>query len=150
MNPANELHPLVEKLLGDWDKHQEAHRRLEEELVEHRTRLENGVKVFSDIHEKLVELTPKPLSIRQILFPTIGVVAMVLSGWWGLGQMFADRPTEDRVESIVKAHAESNGHPGLAADLKELQREQVEQRRILDKMSATQEAMLDTIRRGHR
>jgi len=117
----------------------EEHKHIEEAIVEHRMRLENGVKAFSELKEEQKALKPKPLNWITVTFSAIGVLITVLSSWWALSTKFAERPTISDVKEIVQSHSQIHGHPGTIEELKANREEQQEQRRTLDRIETRQD-----------
>lgn len=115
---------------------------LEEAMIEHRVRLENGTKVFADVRDDIssmradmrgleTRLAPKPMDWWKIIVGASGLLIAVLSGWWALSQRLSERPTEVQVERSLKAHSDSTGHPSLAGQLTQVRDTQIEQSTLL-------------------
>lgn len=108
--------------------------------------LVNGVKTFDAIWAVLDEVKPKPFAWSKAVFPFAGLVIAILSAWWTLSNLFADRPTHSDVAAIMKAHVESAGHPELILQLRDLQKQLSDTARVVDKMSAVQDAMHEDLK----
>jgi hypothetical protein len=125
----------------DCDRVREELGELKEAVVEHRVRLENGVKVFADQKARLEtieqKIAPSPFKIISV---TVGIFLVGAGSLWGLANMLRDRPTLEQVEKVMDKH-EDNGHPALRQDVRAIQTEiqgvQTEQKR--------QGAKLDTL-----
>lgn len=124
---------------------------LKEAVVEHRVRLDNGVKVFADQKEKVRQLeertAPKQPSILKVVGITITVVAIGATALWGLAMMLRDRPTVEQIDKIIDHH-DTNGHEVVRDDMRDVQKEQAAQRTLIEGVKTeqkTQGGKLDTL-----
>ncbi len=122
------------------EEHQKEHKKLDELLVESRVRFENGTKAFEEIRNELHSHRPKPLPVWQMFISGVGLLVTILSAWWALSSMFAERPTASEVRDTLEAHAKSE-HPATAARQAELQHEQTEQKLLMNNLMNAQQQM---------
>lgn len=119
---------LLHRLVEDVDL-------LKTAAVEHRVRLENGVKVFADQKERLErieqKIEPKQPSVSRIIGVTLAVVIAGAGALWALANMLRDRPTVEQIESIVDLHDEV-GHKGIREDVGQIKVEQGAQRALIE------------------
>ena len=119
---------------------------VEEAMIEHRLRLENGSRVFTDIKQEIASVksdvkqvekqaTPKPVDWWRIVVPVSGLLVTLLAGWWALSQQLGDRPTADQVDKTLRVHAESAGHPAMAGEVQKVREEQIKQGETLKGLS---------------
>ena len=126
-------------------------------MIEHKLRLENGSRVFTDIKSEIANLrgeirdvvkqsAPKPMDWWRAVGYAAGVLVTILTAWWALSQQLADRPTMDQIDKVMKAHVDT-GHPTIANEIKAVHDEQITQRdgikSITDKVEATQQDVKD-------
>jgi hypothetical protein len=103
---------------------------LKEAMVEHRVRLENGVKVFSDFDKRVKMLEPKAIDLLKALGVAASVLGMIFAGIWWVSEKLHDRPTIDQIEKIMRAH-EGQGHEKTTEELTNIKESQVEQRAVI-------------------
>jgi hypothetical protein len=124
---------------------------MREAAIEHKTRLENGVKVFAK-HEARIEeienkIEPRPPSIAKIVSITITCLIAAATALWSYANMMRDRPTTDQIEKIIHSH-DANGHKTMRDDVRAVQTEQAAQRVMIESIQATQATQgknLDTL-----
>lgn len=125
--------------------------QVSEAVIEHRTRLENGVRVFADQKDRLEavekKIEPKPPSVYKIIGITISVVMAGAGALWALANNLRDRPTIEQIDKVFDRH-DRNGHADMQADMQYVQVEQGIQRTIMKDVQLeqkTQGAKLDTL-----
>jgi hypothetical protein len=130
---------------------EEKQAEMREAVVEHRTRLQNGVKVFADQKDRLEtiekKIEPKPPSVYRIIGITISVVMAGAGSLWALANNLRDRPTVDQIDKVFESH-DKNGHSDMKADVRAVQVEVSAQRIIMDDLHLEQKiqgAKIDTL-----
>lgn len=124
---------------------------VEAAVAEHKLRLDNGSRVFTDIKAEIgnvrVDLkeitkstTPKPVDWFRIVTWGFTALVCVLGSWWALSSKFAERPTSGDVREVMRAHADY-GHPAITVDIRAIREEQVLQKAEL---KSTREAVDET------
>lgn len=125
-------------------EHAEAHREIGNELVRTTLRFENGQKEISSMRADIVKLQtsiePKPVNWPYVVFSSIGVLVVLLTAWFALGSKFSERPTRTEVDKQIQA---------LVNNQESLEKAQGEQRRVLDKIEASQHAADKTLSEMH-
>lgn len=128
--------------LREWIKHHD--KKLEdntqrfaaitETLAEHRTRLQNGVEVFSDLRRSIEDLRPKKMPRWQVVFAIVGPIVTIGSLLWSLSKALDDRPTASQLKDIIAEH-NAGEHPVTMQHFKEMHDEQERQRIMLERQS---------------
>ena len=124
---------------------------METVVAEHKLRLENGSRVFTDIKAEIgvvrtdlkeiaKAMTPKPVDWFRIVTWSFTALVVVLGSWWALSSKLAERPTSGDVRELVRAHADY-GHPAITIDIRAIREEQVLQKAEL---RSTREAVDET------
>jgi uncharacterized coiled-coil protein SlyX len=108
-----------------------------ETLVEHRTRLENGTKVFGEMGERLKRLEPRAPDWLKVIGVGIALLAMFVAAQLWISGEFADRPTDSQIDKIVSSHDES-GHKDAAKERRAIREEQVAQRAAINALKEEQ------------
>ncbi len=146
-----ELRKDVGALQSHDREHSERLSKLTTTAVEHRMRLENGVKVFSDQKARLAtvedRISPQPPSVLRIVGLTIGIVSLGAGSLWGLSNMLRDRPTSGQIEKIIDSHDDS-GHRAVRDDINNIQKTQALQSKAIDDLGTEQKAVtrkIDTL-----
>ena len=124
---------------GGPSNHSERIRALEDAVVEHRVRLENGTKVFSDLRERVEQVEPKPVSALKIVSLTLSVVGMGVATLLWLTDNFSERPTRAESMQIVDSHQKA-GHDETTKDIRAIQQQQAEQRLLMQQVQDQQRA----------
>lgn len=110
---------------------------LKEATVEHRLRLENGVKVFGDFDERIKRLEPKAPDWLKLLMAGVTLLGIALGAYYGVVEKLHDRPTAEQLEKVVDKHVE-HGHPAAEKQLQDIREEQVEQRTVIQNIDKRQ------------
>jgi hypothetical protein len=129
-------------------------RTLNDAMVEHRVRLENGSHVFAKQHEKFEavegkleqvqeELRPKPPSVLRIVIATFGVFVTLSGALWYLSEKLADRPTTDQLRNVMEGHQKA-GHHATQEKIGEMREDLVEQRALIKEVRADQATIQET------
>jgi hypothetical protein len=125
--------------------------QVSESIIEHRTRLENGVRVFQDQKDRLEtvekKIEPKPPSVYKIIGITFSVVMAGAGALWALANNLRDRPTVEQIDKVFDGH-DQNGHSDMKSDVRAVQVEQGAQRVIMDDVQLEQKSQgykLDTL-----
>jgi hypothetical protein len=124
---------------------------MEAVVAEHKLRLENGSRVFTDIKAEIgivradlkeiaKSTAPKPVDWFRIITWGFTALVCVLGSWWALSSKFAERPTSGDVREVMRAHADY-GHPTITVDIRAIREEQVLQKAEL---KSTREAVDET------
>jgi hypothetical protein len=121
---------------------------LETATVEHRMRLENGVKVFADQKDRLTtveeRVAPKVPSIIKIVGITLAVVSMGAGALWGLSNRLRDRPTIEQVEKVINTH-DGNGHKATVESIGQIRLEQTQQRTLIGNIDSKVKDQVDKL-----
>jgi len=125
--------------------------KVSDAVIEHRTRLENGVRVFADQKDRLEtvekKIEPKPPSVYKIIGITFSVVMAGAGALWALANNLRDRPTVHQIDKVFDGH-DKNGHADMKNDVRAVQVEQGQQRIIIEDVQMEQKsqgAKLDTL-----
>ena len=121
---------------------------LEAAMSEHKLRLENGSRVFTDIKTEIGDVRtdmkeiakatqPKPVDWFRITTWGFTVLMAVLASWWALSQKFAERPTTNDLDKIILTHVNSEGHPTMVKDVRAVHDEQIKQSGQIDMLQKT-------------
>lgn len=147
MPPERELEMLAKRLSAAEERLID----IREAVVEHRTRLQNGVKVFADQKDRLEtvekKIEPKPPSVYKIIGITLTVVLAGAGALWALANMLRDRPTIDQIDRVIDSH-DISGHEGMKNDVRSVQVEQGQQRILIEDVQMEQKSQgkkLDTL-----
>lgn len=119
-------------------------KELREGFVEHRVRLENGVRVFAkhdeaaakqDVKIQCLEDTvaPKPTPIFKVVGIALTAFVLMSGGIWAVADKLAERPTagqmERQLERVVERNQEELGH---------IRKDMAEQRSLIKDVKASQ------------
>lgn len=137
--------PVTEKdinvLSSRLDTVEDRQAEMREAVAEHRIRLQNGVKVFSDQKERLEtieqDIRPKPPSILTIVGVTLAIVSAGAGALWALANNLRDRPTAEQIDKIIHKH-DTAGHLDMKDDIEGVKSVQVEQKILLENMGTEQ------------
>lgn len=124
--------------------HSERIRALEDAVVEHRVRLENGTKVFGDLRERVEKVEPKPVSPLKIVSLTLSVVGMGVATLLWLTDNFSERPTRAETVETIDKH-ERGGHEETKDDIRAIQQQQAEQRMLIRDVQEKQKTQSDKL-----
>ena len=111
---------------------------LREISVEHRVRLENGTKVFSDWDKRIKAVEPKPGAWVRNAGLLLTILLTGLTALWALSEQLSSRPTARDVDKQFDAH-ERSGHAQLREEIRAIQLHQVEQRALIESIERQQE-----------
>lgn len=150
----------IARLEADVGELKEDMALVKEAIVEHRLRLENGTKVFSDLRGdiadksgKIAALQPKPPSISKVVSLTLALVMAGGGVIWLMATMLHERPTHEQVyqsmDSSHEAH-EAAGHRELREDVEDIKTLQAVQQKLIEnvgKQQAQDSSKLDKILR---
>ncbi len=122
---------------------------IKEENAGTRVRLDNGIKVFSKVEDRLTTLEertqPRSPSIGKIVGVTLAIVMTGAGSLWALANNLRDRPTVDQMETAMerrdKSH-EDGGHKDIRVTVDSIKKEQGAQRALIDR--AYQQQSRDT------
>ncbi len=116
-------------------EHIKHHQEIGNESVRTALKFENGQKEISGMRADIIKLQttiePKPVNWPYVIFSSIGVLVVLLTAWFALGSKFAERPTRLEVDRQIQT---------LVTSQADLSKAQVEQRRVVDKIEANQDA----------
>lgn len=119
-----------------------------EAVVEHKTRLQNGVNVFSDQKKRIEniekKIEPKPPSVYKIIGITISLMVAGAGSLWALANMLRDRPTVEQIDKVIDHH-DSSGHNGMKSDIRAVQVEQGAQRTMIEAVQLEQSSQGDKL-----
>jgi uncharacterized protein YqgV (UPF0045/DUF77 family) len=125
--------------------------KMSEAIVEHRTRLQNGVKVFGDQKDRLdtieKKIQPSPPSVYKIIGITFAVMMAAAGALWALANTIRDRPTIEQIDKVIHAH-DKGGHSEMREKISSVKEEQTKQRVIIESVQTEQQAQstkLDTL-----
>lgn len=112
-------------------------RDLEDAVIEHRIRLENGVQVFKDFDDRIKGIEPKPVGALKIVSLTLSVVGMGVAMLLWLTDNFSERPTRAETTQAVDTH-QRVGHDETKEDIRVIQQQQTEQRLLMQQVQDRQ------------
>ncbi len=144
---ADDLQRQINRLGGDVEEIKDDVSELKEGGIEHRVRLENGIKVFSSHADRLQTLEertmPRATSMTKIAAVTFAVFVALAGALWALAHMLRDRPTTDQLREVLQIQDdmhEAAGHKAMRDDIAGIKKEQWSQGTILKAVQRTQEA----------
>lgn len=124
---------------------------MREAVVEHRTRLQGGVKTFSSHLDRIEtiekKIEPNLPSVPKIVGITFAIMMAAAGALWALANMIRDRPTVEQIDKVIDSH-DTNGHRDMKDDIRSVQIEQGKQRTLFESMQVeqkTQGGKLDTL-----
>jgi hypothetical protein len=126
------------------DDHSTRLRALEDAVIEHRMRLENGVQVFKDMDDRIKGIEPKPVSPLKIVSITLTIVGMGVATLLWLTDNFGERPTRAESMQLIESH-QKMGHEDTKQDIRVIQQQQSEQRLLMQQFQERQRAQDDKL-----
>jgi hypothetical protein len=117
---------------------------IREALVEHRVRLENGVKVFGDFKDQLDKLKPKAPDWLKLLGFAVGLFGMAVGGIWWVADAVHDRPTVEQLEHVLDVH-EERGHPKIEKTIQALREDTIRESSAGQEWRSQVDSKLDRI-----
>lgn len=88
----------------EWkEKHEERAVEIEKAVERTQWQLENGRHRFQEMEGKIEMLTPKPIKLREILFPLVSLIMAVGAIFWNVVQNFDKRPTFEMVSKMIES-----------------------------------------------
>ena len=134
---------MAERLLTDPGLTIDAFRRLRDEVDElrdkvnaHEVRLENGRHTFSALRDELRQakaLMPRPISALKVSSLTLGIMLASGGALWSLASHLGERPTAAHVQEVFATHNQS-GHRETSVEIRDIQRQQTEQRVLMERV----------------
>jgi hypothetical protein len=125
---------------------QEKVNAMQETLVEHRVRLENGTKVFGGYGTRIAGLEevtrPKPVSVSKVAGITFTIVMAGAVALWGLANLLRDRPTMDQIEHVVEQH-DATGHQSIREDVRDIKAAQEIQQGLIEGATGKLDTLLE-------
>jgi hypothetical protein len=105
--------PVNESPSKAWTTFDERLKRAENTLVEHATRLGNGMEVMREIKMSAAELrsevreverrlAPKPVDWRWWFGTVFAIVVALMGAMWGISAQLSARPTIDQVKDLIR------------------------------------------------
>lgn len=87
-------------------------KKLSEAVIEHRVRLENGVRVFTEQKEKLaavaLAVVPKPMPVFKVVGLVLTIFMIITASIWAIADKLGDRPTAVQMEQQLKRVTSQN------------------------------------------
>jgi hypothetical protein len=105
----------------------------EKQLATHEERIDDLEEDHEELKSEVVASRPKKTSWIKIILFVISMLGTVTGGIVVVTQRIAERPTFENVEKVIETHS-INGHPDQLDEIKLIQKELYEQRRILDRI----------------
>jgi hypothetical protein len=155
MGPSGDTDRRFDRLEMDVGEVKKDVGALKEAAIEHKTRLQNGSRVFESWDQRIAEVeertTPRPPSVIKIVGLTLALFMAAAGALWALAHMLRDRPTTDQLDRVLERHDERHeavGHKAMREDVRAIQKEQTTQGNTLKTVveeQKTHSGKLDTL-----